>query len=226
MPAAAVPLNEGTDDGLFRLLLVPSGAPTSVPVKPGTVEGLFRLAFVPRPAPAAVPLKPETADEGLRLGLPPAVDAEPVEPPAPLELALFETAVFEPAPVEVVVTVVLDATVVLGVSAVTAPAAPDAALEPGFGLADTWEGGTSDGTMIDGPMIAALMIAEVSPLIAPDTARLSVGAVCASARIPASASVVPTANVTDLRILVMRFIPLEQAIDVPGSSAGESSGAA
>ena len=96
---------------------------------------------------------------------------------------------FEPAPVDVVVTVVLDVEVVLGTSVATEPDAPDATLEPGFGLADTWEGDTSDGMAIDGPRIAALMIAEVSPLVAADTAGLPVGAVCASARIPARASV-------------------------------------
>jgi hypothetical protein len=89
-----VPLKAGTDEGLLKLLFVPSGPPTLVPAKPATVDGLFRLELVPRTPPVAVPVKPDTVDGLLRLAfrVPVGTTTEP-----------FEMFVLNPAPVEVVV---------------------------------------------------------------------------------------------------------------------------
>jgi hypothetical protein len=91
----AVPLKAGTDEGLLKLLFVPSGPPTAVPVKPGTLDGLFRLEFVPSAPPVTVPVKPVTVDGLLKL----AFRVLPSAGTAAFEVAL----VLEPAPVDVVV---------------------------------------------------------------------------------------------------------------------------
>jgi hypothetical protein len=92
-----VPLKAATDEGLFRLLLVPSGPPTLVPAKPATVDGLLRLGLVPSGPPVAVPVKPDTVEGLLKLVF---------RIPVGTTTAPFETFVANPAPVEVVGVVV------------------------------------------------------------------------------------------------------------------------
>ena len=87
-----VPLKAGTDEGLLKLLFVPSAPPTLVPAKPATVDGLFRLELVPSTPPVAVPVKPGTVDGLLKLAF---------RVPVGVTTVPFATFVFNPAPVVV-----------------------------------------------------------------------------------------------------------------------------